>query len=83
MSRPLEGRTIAIEVMGADGRYRIVVGGDTAEVDARSTGDGIWSLLIGSVSYVVDVTDRDGTSIVASRSASSSGVQSGGCFDDS
>jgi len=60
----LEGRTIAIEVTGAGGRYRVVVGGDTAEVDARSTGEGIWSLLIGGASYVVDVTDREGISIV-------------------
>jgi len=61
----VDGQTIAIEVTGGEGQYRVVVGdAAAAEVDARSTGDGIWSLLIGGVSHVVDVTDREGISIV-------------------
>ena len=60
----LGGETIAIEVTGTEGRYRVCVGGAAAEVDARPAAEGIWSLLIGSVSHVVDVSERDGVSIV-------------------
>jgi biotin carboxyl carrier protein len=60
----VDGQTVPIEVTGAGGRYRVVVGDATAAVDARPTGEGIWSLLIEGVSYVVDVTDREGISIV-------------------
>jgi biotin carboxyl carrier protein len=60
----LDGETIAIEVTGQDGRYRVAVGDEVAEVDARQATEGIWSLLIGNVSHVVDVSERDGVSIV-------------------
>jgi biotin carboxyl carrier protein len=60
----LDGETVAVEVTGQDGRYRVAVGDDVAEVDARQAAEGIWSLLIGSASHVVDVSDHDGVSIV-------------------
>jgi biotin carboxyl carrier protein len=60
----LGGETIALEVTGTGGRYRVAVGDEAAEVDARPAAEGIWSLLIGGVSHVVDVSDRDGVSIV-------------------
>jgi len=58
------GETIPVEVTGKDGRYRIDVGDAVSEVDARQAADGIWSLLVDGASHVVDVSDRDGVSIV-------------------
>jgi len=60
----LHGETIPIEVTGGEGRYRVTVGDEVAEVDARPAAEGIWSLLIGGASHVVDVSDREGVSIV-------------------
>ena len=60
----LGGETVAIEVTGTAGHYRVVVGDEAVEVDARPAAEGIWSLLIGTVSHVVDVSDRDGGCIV-------------------
>ena len=53
-----------VEVTGGDGHYRLTVGDDAWEVDARLTAQGIYSLLIGGVSYVADVVDREGTCLV-------------------
>jgi biotin carboxyl carrier protein len=60
----LDGATIAIEVTGQDGRYQVTVGDDISTVDAREAVEGVWSLLIGSVSHVADVSERDGVSVV-------------------
>jgi biotin carboxyl carrier protein len=60
----LDGETIAIEVSGEDGRYRVAIGEAVTDVDARQAAEGIWSLLIGPVSHVVDVSERDGVSVV-------------------
>ena len=57
----------AVEVSGGDGRYRVVVGDTEWDVDARATAAGIYSLLIGGVSYVADVLDRDGMCVVEVR----------------
>ena len=53
-----------VEVTGQDGRYRVTVGDEVREVDARHPADGIWSLLIDAASYTVDVSERDGVWIV-------------------
>ena len=53
-----------VDVTGTDGRYRVAVGDDVWEVDARLTAQGIYSLLIDGVSYVADVTDHDGACVV-------------------
>ena len=59
------GETVGIEVTGGeDGRYRVAIGPDVTHVDARQAAEGIWSLVIGTVSHVVDVSERDGISIV-------------------
>ena len=58
------GETIAIEVTGEHGRYRVAVGSEVTDVDARQAAEGIWSLVIGTVSHVVDVSERDGVSVV-------------------
>jgi len=53
-----------VTVTGADGRYRVALGDEVWEVDARLTARGIYSLLIDGVSYVADVLDRDGACVV-------------------
>ena len=53
-----------VDVGGTDGRYRVAAGDDVWEVDARLTAQGVHSLLIDGVSYVADVTDRDGACVV-------------------
>jgi biotin carboxyl carrier protein len=59
------GDTVAIEVTGGqDGRYRVAIGSEITDVDARQATEGIWSLVIGTVSHLVDVSERDGVSVV-------------------
>ena len=53
-----------VEVSGADGRYRMTIGETEWDVDARATMPGIYSILIGGVSHVADVVDRDGACVV-------------------
>ena len=60
----LDNTSHIVEVTGGDGHYRLTVGDDVWEVDARLTAQGIYSLLIGGVSYVADVVDREGTCVV-------------------
>jgi biotin carboxyl carrier protein len=60
----LDGRAEAVEVTGGEGRYRLTIGGQVWEVDARLTAQGIYSLLIAGVSYVADVSDREGACLV-------------------
>jgi biotin carboxyl carrier protein len=55
---------VAIEVTGQDGRYRVAIGSEITDVDARQAAEGIWSLVIGTVSHVVDVSEREGVSVV-------------------
>jgi biotin carboxyl carrier protein len=59
-----DGTSHVVEVTGGDGRYRLTLGDDAWEVDARLTAQGIYSLLIGGVSYVADVVDHEGTCMV-------------------
>lgn len=56
-------RSEQVEVAGADGRYRVTIGEQVWEVDARLTPQGIYSLLVGGVSYVADVTEREGGAV--------------------
>jgi biotin carboxyl carrier protein len=56
--------TEMVEVSGEAGTYRLTIGSEVWEVDGRSTGQGIYSLLIGGVSYVADVFDADGACVV-------------------
>src|SRR2546427_9702662 len=57
-------RAERVEVTGARGRYRLMIESEVWEVDARLTAQGIYSLLIDGVSYVADVTPRDGACVV-------------------
>jgi biotin carboxyl carrier protein len=58
------GETIPIEVTGEGGRYRVVAGDETIVVDARQVADGMWSVLLGADSHIVDVSEQDGLSVV-------------------
>jgi biotin carboxyl carrier protein len=61
----LDGVATPVEVVvGADGRYRLTVGDEVWEVDARLSAGGIVSLLVGGVSHVASVVDREGTCLV-------------------
>jgi len=60
----LEDGVEEVEVQGEDGSYRLIIGGEVWDVDARLSAQGIYSLLIGSVSYVADVSAEDGACVV-------------------
>jgi len=57
-------QSFVVDVSGTDGQYRITIGDEAWEVDARLTAQGIYSLLVAGVSYVADVVDRDGACVV-------------------
>jgi len=54
------GRSTPVEVTGADGRYRVVVGEQVLEVDARHVGAGLYSLLVDGVVHLADVVPAQG-----------------------
>src|SRR5437773_12467520 len=56
--------TRAVDVNGANGRYRVGVGDDVFDVDARLVAPGVYSLLIDGASYTAGVLDRDGVCVV-------------------
>ncbi|MBI3634775.1 MAG: biotin attachment protein [Candidatus Rokubacteria bacterium] len=60
----VSGRTVPVEITGDGGRYRVVVDGEVFEVDARRAGAGAWSLLLGGTSWLADVTEHAGTTVV-------------------
>ena len=60
----LDGKPTVVDVTGGRGAYRFTIGDEVWEVDARLTPQGIYSLLVGGVSYVADVVDRAGTCVV-------------------
>ena len=56
----LDGAVVPVEVTGDGGRYRVTLGGDALEVDARPAGQGGWSLLLGRESFAVGVSEEEG-----------------------
>ncbi|MBI4588275.1 MAG: biotin/lipoyl-binding protein [Candidatus Rokubacteria bacterium] len=60
----LGDRVHMVEVVEADGRFRVTIGEEVWEVDARIPTTGICSLLIGGMSYVADVKEEDGWFLV-------------------
>ena len=52
----VNGRAETVEVTGRDGRYRLTIGEQVIDVDARRIADGLYSLLVDGVSHVADVT---------------------------
>ena len=57
----LSGRALVIEVTEDGGRYRVRIGDEAMDVDARRTAGGLWSLLVDGVSSVAEVVEADGT----------------------
>jgi biotin carboxyl carrier protein len=53
------GRATGVEIDGRDGRYRVTVGEQVFEVDARRLDGGLYSLLIDGVAHVADVAAAD------------------------
>jgi biotin carboxyl carrier protein len=60
----LDGRAVPLEVTEAGGRYRVRVGDEAIDVDARRTAGGLWSLLVDGVSSVAEVAEADGIWLV-------------------
>lgn len=60
----LDDRTQTVEVAEADGRFRVTIGEEVWEVDARIAAPGIHSLLIGGASYLADVREEEGWFVV-------------------
>jgi acetyl/propionyl-CoA carboxylase alpha subunit len=58
------GTPTLVELAGGEGRYRLTIGDEVWEVDARLNAQGFCTLLVGGVSHVADVVDRDGTCVV-------------------
>ena len=58
------GTSEVVEISGGDGHYLLTIGDRRWEVDGRPSAEGIYSLLIGGVSHVATVVDRDGTAVV-------------------
>ncbi|HSE05458.1 MAG TPA: biotin/lipoyl-containing protein [Methylomirabilota bacterium] len=58
------GETIPVEVAGAEGRFTVTIAGERLALEARPTGEGIWSILLDGASHVVDVTEQDGAYLV-------------------
>jgi len=60
----VEGRTVPVEVSEVTGRFRVKIGEEVWEVDARHPAPGTFSLLIGGASCVADVKEKDGWFLV-------------------
>ena len=58
------GTSETVDVTGQAGRYRLTIGSEVWDVDGRLTAQGIYSLLVGGVSYVADVRDEEGACVV-------------------
>lgn len=60
----IDDRSETVEITGRDGRYRVVIGDRTIDVDARQPAGGPYSLLIDGVSHVADVSSTAGGTLV-------------------
>ena len=58
------GTSDVVEISGGDGRYRVTLGDEVWDVDARLSPPGSWSLLIDGVSYLATVRDEEGAFVV-------------------
>lgn len=60
-------RVERVEITGREGQYRVMLGDQVWEVDARFGEGGVVSLLVGGISYVADITEQDGAYLVDVR----------------
>jgi biotin carboxyl carrier protein len=58
------GRAVEVDVTLDSGRYRVTIGEQVWDVDARLTAQGISSLIVDGVSHVADVEDHAGACVV-------------------
>ena len=56
----LDGETVVVEVTEGEGRFKVKVGQEVCDVDARRPAPGVISLLIGGASYLADVAEEEG-----------------------
>jgi biotin carboxyl carrier protein len=61
------GTSQTVEIDADDGRYRLTIGSDIYDVDARPIGPATHSLIVDGASYVVDVSEQDGEWLVHVR----------------
>jgi len=61
------GRQVRVEVRGQEGRYTVVIDGQTWDVDARAASGGFLSLLAGGSSHAAALERRPGGYIVHLR----------------
>jgi len=61
----LDGETVAAEVVERDGHYRVRLGSEWLDVDARLGPARATSLLIAGESWLVDLADEDGDVLVS------------------
>lgn len=59
------GRAETVEVTGGAGRFRVTLGDQVWEVDARAIGHGLYSLIVDGVSHAVDVSRENGSVTVS------------------
>jgi biotin carboxyl carrier protein len=60
----IAGQATPVDVSGAGGVYRVTIGDQVWDVDARFTSGGVCSLLIGGASYSAGLTEEAGTILV-------------------
>ena len=61
----LDGESVGAEVVERDGHYRVRLGDEWLDVDARLGPAGAVSLLIGGESWLADLADEDGDVLVS------------------
>jgi len=60
----LGGRVERVAVTGRDGRYRVTLGDEVWDVDARAVGPGAYTLLAGGTAWLVHVVEQEGGLLV-------------------
>jgi len=60
LAAEIDGGVFPLEVVEEGGRYLVRAGGEEIRVDARQTGEGLWSVLIDGTSVLAEVTEGDG-----------------------
>lgn len=64
LAATLDDRIHMLEITEADGCFRVTIGEEVWDVDARLPSHGICSLLIDGISYVADVKEENGWFLV-------------------
>lgn len=65
-----DSETLSVEVVERESGYRVRLGEEWIDVDARPPAAGPWSLLVGGTAYVADVHEEGGETVVTIGSES-------------